>query len=474
MRMPNPLRTLRGRLATTYAGVALLAVAVSAWFSISAMQQAVEDRARSAVVDDAKLAADAVAAPLDNHDLPAITAYMALVTRDVGARVAVVDRDGQLVAASYASPTLTSADPRLRSAIAGNTIVSQDDGDGGQGIDVVVPVDRGAGPPVGALRASASLQDAGQQTSRVTATALLGALLAAALAALVGLLLAGSIARPIQSVSHAAVDLAERRVVEPVPEPRGSTREVRNLVLGFNSLADQLRVQEVARREFAFDVSHELHSLASAMRTATDALSSGAAADASFGQRLVAGLAGHTRRLSRLADDLLELARWEGGRLEVTPVDMDLGDLARGLLDEWAPEASRREMTLEAHIPSGSLPLRGDPVRLAQAIGNLLENALKYGGAGSRVLLEVTGPGQRGMYDVSVSDAGPGVPPEQLPYIFERHVRAGTAADRTAPDGMGLGLPIAREIVVAHRGTLDASSEPGNGARFTIHLPAPR
>jgi two-component system sensor histidine kinase MtrB len=470
--MPNPLTTLRGRLATTYAGVALLAVAVSAWFSINTMQQAVEDRARSAIVEDAMLAADAVAAPLDNRDMPAITDYMTLVTRDVGARVLVVDRDGRLVAASYPSPTVTPADPRFQQAIAGNTVVSQDDG--GQGIDVVVPVDLVAGRPIGALQASASLQDARQQASRITATALLGALLAAALAALVGLLLARSIARPIQSVSHAAVDLAGRRVVEPVPAPHGSTDEVRNLVLGFNSLAHQLRVQEVARREFAFDVSHELHSLASAMGTATDALSSGAAADTSLGRRLVAGLAGHTRRLSRLADDLLELARWEGGRLEVTPVDMDLGDLVRGLLDEWAPEAARREITLEAHIPPGSLPLRGDPVRLAQAIGNLLENALKYGGAGSRVRLEVAGPGQRGIYDVSVSDAGPGVPPEQLPYIFERHVRAGTAADRTAPDGMGLGLPIAREIVLAHHGTLDATSEPGKGACFTIHLPAPR
>jgi signal transduction histidine kinase len=469
--MPNPLRTLRGRLATTYAGVALLAVAVSALFSINAMQQAVEDRARSAVVDEAKLAADAVAAPLDEGDLPAITAYMSLVTRDVGTRVLVVDQNEQLVAASYPSPSVMPGDPRLQAAIAGNTVVSEDDDDGAQGIDVVVPVDREAGRPIGALRASGSLQDARQQTSRITATALLGALLAAALAALVGLLLARSIARPIQSVSQAAVDLAEHRAVQPVPESQGTTDEVRKLVEGFNSLADQLRVQEVARREFAFDVSHELHSLASAMRTATDALGSGAAADTALGQRLVAGLASHTRRLSRLADDLLELARWEGGRLEVTPIDMDLGDLARGLLDEWGPDATRREMTLEARIPPGPLPLRADPVRLAQAVGNLLENALKYGGAGTQVLLEVVGPGQRGMYELSVSDAGPGVPPEQLPYIFEREVRAGTSADRAAPDGMGLGLPIAREIVLAHHGTLDASSEPGKGARFTIRLP---
>jgi two-component system sensor histidine kinase MtrB len=92
----------------------------------------------------------------------------------------------------------------------------------------------------------------------------------------------------------------------------------------FNDLADQLWVHEQARREFASDVSHELHSLASAMQTAAEALERGASeANPALGQRLIGGLVGHTRRLSRLADDLLELARWEGGRLRVDAQDMD-------------------------------------------------------------------------------------------------------------------------------------------------------
>src|SRR5262249_60964841 len=127
-----------------------------------------------------------------------------------------------------------------------------------------------------------------------------------------------------------------------LPEPRGSTDEIRALVQAFNSLADQLRVHEQARREFASDVSHELHSLASAMQTAAEALERGAAeANPALGQRLVGGLVGHTRRLVRLADDLLELARWGGGGLRIDGQGMDLAGPGRGGLDEGTPGGGR-------------------------------------------------------------------------------------------------------------------------------------
>src|SRR5207247_1930964 len=167
-----------------------------------------------------------------------------------------------------------------------------------------------------------------------------------------------SVARAANQVAQAAVALANRRgfgpqsanpYPAPLPEPRGSTDEIRALVTAFNSLGDQLRVQEQARREFASDVSHELHSLASAMQTAAEALERGAAeANPSLGQRLLQGLISHTRRLVRLADDLLEVARWEGGRLRVDVEQIDLSALVRGTLDEWTPEARRRSISLQA------------------------------------------------------------------------------------------------------------------------------
>jgi signal transduction histidine kinase len=243
-------------------------------------------------------------------------------------------------------------------------------------------------------------------------------------------------------------------------------------VQAFNSLADQLRVHEQARREFASDVSHELHSLASAMQTAAEALERGAAeANPALGQRLVGGLVGHTRRLTRLADDLLELARWEGGRLRVDAQDMDLAELVRGTLDEWTPEARRRGITLQVRLPVGPLHLYGDPIRMTQALGNLVENALKYAGSDGWVRVDVAPP-LMGGYEVAVTDSGPGIPLDVLPRVFERYFRVEGRASG-GPGGMGLGLAIARAIVLAHGGELTAESPRGSGARFVLRLPVP-
>jgi signal transduction histidine kinase len=476
-RFGNPLRTLRGRLVTTYACVALLAVVLSALFSINALQRGIEERMREDLVDDAKLAADAVTGPMAEQNPTAVRAYLSLVDRDVRARVQVVDREARPIAATLQAPATGGPDdPGISAAFAGATVVTEGNPSAAvaDAIEVTVPIRSPDGLTIGALRASTSLQDVRGTSVSLTTTALLGALAASALAAVVGLLLATSVAQPVQRVSQAAVDLARGRPTEPLPEPRGGTEEVSTLVNTFNSLSTQLRQEQAARREFAFDVSHELHSLTSAMQTATAALrASVARGDEAAAERLVAGLGGHTRRLSRLADDLLELARWEGGRLTIDPVEMDLGELVGSLVDEWSPEAGRRETTLERRLPAGELPMRGDPIRLAQALGNLLENALKYTGAGGRVEVEVTTEqaGRGRFYRVAVADSGPGVPPELLPHIFERHVRAQTRGGGAA-DGMGLGLPIAREIVLAHGGDLTAESSPGQGARFTVRLPA--
>src|SRR5215210_8027369 len=119
------------------------------------------------------------------------------------------------------------------------------------------------------------------------------------------------------------------------------------------------------------------------MQTAAEAHERGAAeANPALGERLVGGLVGHTRRLVRLADDLLELARWEGGRLRVDVQEMDLAALVRGTLDEWTPEARRRGISLRERLPVGPLSLQGDPIRLTQSLGNLIENSLKYAGSG--------------------------------------------------------------------------------------------
>jgi signal transduction histidine kinase len=486
--LSNPLRTLRGRLATTYAFLAVVAIATSVPYTANIVTMGLHDRVVLDLADEARLVADQVSGPLARGDIAAVDDYVARAESLTHARFLIVRKAGDVVAVSHGWAT-PEDHASLTDALAGRTIVNTAPTGGLFGgfetVDVSVPVAAPDGSVVGALEVTYALDELQAIFGRLNATSLLMAIGAVLAAALAGLLLATSVARPAGHVAQAALALANRRPTglpfgpqsatpfpAPLPEPRGSTDEIRALVQAFNSLADQLRVHEQARREFASDVSHELHSLASAMQTAAEALERGAAeANPALGQRLMVGLVGHTRRLVRLADDLLELARWEGGRLRVDAQDIDLAELVRGTLDEWTPEARRRGISLQVRLPVGPLPLHGDPIRLTQSLGNLIENALKYAGSSGWVRVDL-GPPLVGSYELAVTDSGPGIPLEVLPHVFERYFRVEGRVSG-GPGGMGLGLAIARAIVLAHGGELTAESPRGSGARFVLRLPVP-
>jgi len=490
LRTFRPLRTLRCRLTTTYACLALLGVIASALYTASTLRSSLHERVGYDLVDQARLVAADLAGSLAQGDRVAVQRYLERSDTLTRARLHVVDGGGSVVAASAAwvEPYAEDeAETSLADALQGQTSIDFDAPTwlfgGLEMVQVTVPVRTADGAVVGAVQAMYSLDEVQVLLGRLNATTLWVAIGAVCVAVLAGLLLATSFARPAQQVADAAVALANQRAYglpfsshssatfpAPLPEPRGSADEIRTLVRAFNGLADELRAHEQARREFASDVSHELHSLASAMQTAAEALERGAAeASPALGQRLIGGLVGHTRRLSRLADDLLELARWEGGRLRVDACEMDLAELVRGTLDEWTPEARRRGISLQVRLPVGPLLLLGDPIRLTQALGNLIENALKYAGTGGWVRVDV-GPAQAGAYELTVTDSGPGIPPEVLPHVFERYFRVEGRASG-GPGGMGLGLAIARAIVLAHGGELSAESPRGSGARFVLRLP---
>ncbi|MBV9328149.1 MAG: sensor histidine kinase [Chloroflexi bacterium] len=480
----SPLSSLRGRLAFTYACLAVLGVAVSALYTATTVRNGLHDRVVLDLADEARLLANEVSEPLAQSNFAAVGAEVKGAETLTHARLVIVNPSGEVVAVTRGW-TLNDDDGDLEAALSGATTVDTGGTDGlfggADSVQVSVPIALDDGTIVGALQATYSVDEVQAIVSRLNLTSLALAIGTMALAAVAGLLLATSVARPAGQVAEAARTFARRRAFgpqalnafpEPLPEPRGSTDEIRAMVEAFNSMGDQLRVHEQARREFASDVSHELHSLASAMQTAAEALERGAAeANPALGQRLVQGLVGHTRRLVRLADDLLELARWEGGRLRIDSEDVDLAELVRGTLDEWTPEASRRGISLQVRLPVGPLPLKGDPIRLSQALGNLIENALKYAGPNGWVRVDVA-PELFGSYELAVSDSGPGIPLDVLPRVFERYFRVEGRASG-GPGGMGLGLAIARAIVLAHGGELTAESPRGSGARFVLRLPVP-
>jgi len=170
--------------------------------------------------------------------------------------------------------------------------------------------------------------------------------------------------------------------------------------------------------------------------------------------------------LERLVDDLRTVAQAEAGDLELRRETVDLGALLADAIAGREAEATTRDVRLVTVIPDDLPTVDADPVRIAQVVGNLLANALRVTPAGGRVTIAAASePGPSGVR-VAVLDTGPGFPPDLLPRAFDRFARG------TDSPGAGLGLAIARDLVVAHGGTIEARNLPEGGAEVRFSVPA--
>jgi len=172
-------------------------------------------------------------------------------------------------------------------------------------------------------------------------------------------------------------------------------------------------------------------------------------------------------RLLRLITDLLDLSRIEAGRMELAVEQVDVGELLQGTSRAIQPELRRKGLDLAIQIEPGLPTIAADPLRLSQILLNLASNAVKFTDAGRVTLRAARTPDG---VAVSVSDTGPGIPPEELPRIFEAFRQADSTATRRH-GGSGLGLAIARELAEMHGGTIETASAVGHGTTFTLLLP---
>jgi len=171
-------------------------------------------------------------------------------------------------------------------------------------------------------------------------------------------------------------------------------------------------------------------------------------------------------RLRNLAVAMLDLSRIEAGAFELHPEEVALGDVARSVLDEFLAQAQARQLRLEVESDPAHTAWC-DEERLAQVLRALVDNAVKYSPEGGRVVVMTSADDDTAA--VSVSDEGPGIPPEELPYVFERFHRG--AKERAKTSGAGLGLSIARELTRLMGGSIAVTSPRGRGACFTVRLP---
>ncbi|HZM72486.1 MAG TPA: ATP-binding protein [Candidatus Polarisedimenticolia bacterium] len=287
-------------------------------------------------------------------------------------------------------------------------------------------------------------------------------IVAVAAAVALAIVLARRLATPLHSIGRAARRIADGDYAARVP--RDGPEEVASLADSFNQMAVALEEQERMRRDFITNAAHELKTPLTNLTGYLEALRDGVIpAEAATYDSLLE----ETERLVRLSSELDVLAAGDAelGLDEIR--DLDLGQAIHAAVDLATAAAVRSELSLEAEVPQ-PLAARANPDRLAQVLGNLLHNAIRYTPAGGRIL--VRAERRPGDVLVTVSNTGPGIPEEDLPRVFERFYRVDKSRDR-ALGGAGIGLAIVRQLVEAMGGRVGAASNDGL-TQFWFSLPA--
>lgn len=237
-------------------------------------------------------------------------------------------------------------------------------------------------------------------------------------------------------------------------------------VLVFHDLT-RLKKLERTREEFVANVSHELRTPLSLIKGYVETLLDGARDNPEVAAKFLNTIDRNAERLKLLIEDLLTISELESGRLRLNLQSTDLRSTVDKVLGDLRTRAGKKQAQLVSRVPA--VRVRADPGRLEQVLGNLLDNAIKYGRTGGVVTVDAQ-PGSEGHIEVCVRDDGPGIPVESLERVFERFYRVDKARSREQ-GGTGLGLSIVKHIVQNHGGRVWVRSEPGHGAAFYFTLP---
>ena len=268
------------------------------------------------------------------------------------------------------------------------------------------------------------------------------------------------------------VDRWMELIVTPVPMPTlfGGTEKC--MLLTFHDQTPLRRVEEM-RADFVANASHELRTPLAALSGFIDTLQGPAKDDTKARERFLSIMHTQATRMARLIDDLLSLSRVELSAHVRPESAVDIVPIIRQVADGLEALAKERQVEIEIDLPDSPMTIAGDREELLRLFENLIENALKYGASGGRVVVslkEAAAPDGTPELRVLVRDFGPGIAPEHLPRLTERFYRV-DVGDSRAQGGTGLGLSLVKHILNRHRGRLLIESVPRNGATFTACFP---
>jgi signal transduction histidine kinase len=278
-----------------------------------------------------------------------------------------------------------------------------------------------------------------------------------------GMLSTRGLTAPLSSLAKAARAIGSRDLSQRV-NVNGS-QEIQDLAKAFNEMAAELQQAEALRQNLLADVAHELRTPITVLQGNLQAILDDVY---KLDKTEIAQLYDQTRQLSRLVDDLRELAQAEARQLPLEMTKVDMVDLLEDIHAIYAPMAEAAGITLELDYIDESHLIQGDCSRLTQCLQNLLNNAIRFTPEGGKVSITLSSDDHH--LDIKISDTGSGIAPEHLPHVFDRFYRSDPTRTRET-GGTGLGLAITRAIIEAHEGEIHAHSDgEGLGSVFSIRL----
>lgn len=457
---------IRSRLIASHLLVAIVAaLAASIYLSLSFERLQVEYH-EHALLSSAYALADALETDFGtpHGSLQARNAIAKLASEKPG-HFAVLDAAGRVVSSTDAlirpGGRLAGTDQALTGRQ--QVTVTRGKGDDAEHTVVSVPIEH-EGRVVGAVRAWVLEKDYRASLApikRVTALALAGV---AALSIAISLVLSQALTTPIRRMRQLSRRIAGGDFTTRTQE--SGADELGELAADLNVMASRLQDLENIRRDFVGNVSHELRSPVSNIRVTSEVLERRAERLGDGSAKLFQTIVHETERLESMINELMELSEIESGALTLDMRSFRLKPMLDELIESISPRADQKGITVGL-LADPSIAVEADRARLARAVLNLLDNAVKFTSGGGQVVLSARHID--GEIAIEVTDTGDGINSADLPRIFERFYRADKARHRKG--GAGIGLSIVKHITEAHGGTVEAYSEEGRGSTFRIRLP---
>ncbi|MFQ5575774.1 MAG: sensor histidine kinase [Anaerolineae bacterium] len=280
--------------------------------------------------------------------------------------------------------------------------------------------------------------------------------------------LANYILRPLKTMQEAATHLAAGDLNQHINTPGND--ELADLARAFNHMAAQLKDMILRQQQFVANASHELRTPLTNIKLRAEALLNGARDDSVVAEKFITDIEHEADRMEHLTGNLLTLSRMDASQAPTHMKPLDMGALLAEIVATLQPLAHARQVRLTLDAPHSLPPVLANDPQLRQVFDNLLSNALKFTPPGGSIA--VTARQTAAELLITVADTGQGIPPADLPHIFERFYRVDKARTRTTdPGGSGLGLSIVQSIIKNHSGQINVSSQPGKGTIFSLRFP---